>query len=170
MENGASSLPDSSPYALHNLFPVGTVRSYLMAGGQIPTDAFIAKDGWFELLPYELSALVVDHLCLEALRFLNDHHFVRTTHRSNPECTHLISRIYLIPYDLSNVRGKLRQRNPAILSQARSYMQLLYSRLDNDPQSWDCATHVNTKPGCGLFEEKLVSKQIVLLSFNLTFT
>ena len=156
MENRGST-SDSSPYALHNLFPVGTVSSSLAVGIQLPPGAISAQDGWIKLLPYELSSLVVDSLYAEALHFLQDQRFIRTTHRSNPDCTQLVSRIYLIPYDLPNVRGKLRQRNSAILAKARSYMQLLYARLVVEPQAWDSASHVGTTIRDGIFKERPVS-------------
>ncbi|GBE90165.1 hypothetical protein SCP_1900140 [Sparassis crispa] len=49
----------------------------------------------------------------------------------------LYIRIYLIPYDLENVKGKLRMRDEAVLVQARRYMRSLLSELVIDDHNWD---------------------------------
>ncbi|PPQ63287.1 hypothetical protein CVT24_006812 [Panaeolus cyanescens] len=46
-------------------------------------------------------------------------------------------RIYIIPYDLSNVQGRLRTRKEAIVSPARKYLQRLLTKISQNIESWN---------------------------------
>jgi hypothetical protein len=48
----------------------------------------------------------------------------------------MLLRIYLIPYDLPNVQGKLRVRKSSILNPAKRYMRTLLSRIIQDYDGW----------------------------------
>jgi len=79
-----------------------------------------------------------DDLLLRELDFLITHLFISCTCRLNRLGNVLHVRIYLIPYDLANVQGKLRIRDEAaILSPARRYLKVLLQRIIQDDTSWE---------------------------------
>ncbi|KAF8197540.1 hypothetical protein BJ912DRAFT_922970 [Pholiota molesta] len=74
-------------------------------------------------------------LCI-ALDYLVRERFIAATYRSNA-FGFMDVRIYLIPYDLSNVQGKLRIRKDTILNEARRYLRDLFPRISQDVDRWN---------------------------------
>lgn len=73
-------------------------------------------------------------LFAQALDFLVDHHFVTATYSVSNQV--LFVRIYIIPYDLCNSRGKLRARADSVMGPARRYMIQLLPRIAQDASAW----------------------------------
>lgn len=49
----------------------------------------------------------------------------------------LLFRVYIIPYDLPNVQGRLRLREDFVLTTARQYMRVVLSRVLCSSMLWD---------------------------------
>ncbi|TFK61006.1 hypothetical protein BDN72DRAFT_850036 [Pluteus cervinus] len=128
-----------SPYALQNLLPVGTVHLSVV-NDATPTLCTHnhAEDGWH---PFQgslflgwLTRLADDALCGE-LDFLIKNRFLEATYQAYNENT-VIIRIYLIPYDLRHVQGKLRIRKDAVLGPARRYLRKLLPLISQSKATW----------------------------------
>ncbi|PFH51695.1 hypothetical protein AMATHDRAFT_142017 [Amanita thiersii Skay4041] len=76
-----------------------------------------------------------DELCRD-LDFLIKHQFVSATYRFDGQQT-IVVRIYIIPYDLPNVQGRLRVRRETVLSPARRCMSPLLSRVRRCSKEWE---------------------------------
>ncbi|EIW84791.1 hypothetical protein CONPUDRAFT_116969 [Coniophora puteana RWD-64-598 SS2] len=75
---------------------------------------------------------------LLALAFLVEHYYVRATCCTTPSLNRfLFVRIYLIPHDLPNARGRLRNRDAVVAAQARGYLKILLAEVRQEPSCWD---------------------------------
>ena len=131
---------NGSPYSLGNLLSVGTViiklpieQQHMMCGHAH------AEDGWHyfnahAIIPY-LSESEDISFC-RRLEFLVKHRFIMATYRASYDAA-MTLRIYLIPYDLSNVKGKLRVRGESVLAPAKRYLRQLLPRIVNNEEMWD---------------------------------
>ena len=145
--NLLQTIPDSSPFALSNLIPVGVLNINVVTSSALEGDAGAiaamlcghshADDGWHAFngsaLLSHLASMADDSFCRD-LDFLIKHQFVAATCRFddsnyNNDNQTLIIRIYLIPYDLPNVQGRLRTRKEPVLAPARRYLSALLSRI-----------------------------------------
>jgi hypothetical protein len=128
-----------NPYALDNLLPAGTIQ-ISVAPHEFCGHAH-AEDGWhfFEshnLLPHLTSA--GDDSFVRQLDFLVSHRFVSATCRLTDSRETLIVRIYITPFDLPNVQGKLRVRDEVrVVAPARRYMKVLLPRIMQDTGLWE---------------------------------
>ena len=127
-----------NPFALINLFSAGVVCVTLTILKGYKTRA-VAEDGWeiFDapvLLPSVTST--EDDAFLRQLDFLVNHKFVFATCRLGTSST-LYIRVYLIPFDLSNVQGRLRTRDELVMTPARKYLRVLLPRIVQDMVLWD---------------------------------
>jgi hypothetical protein len=133
-----------NPYALANLLPAGTIQVSI-APHELCGHAH-AEDGWhfFEshnLLPHLTTA--EDDSFVRQLDFLVSHRFVSATCRLTLSRETLIVRIYVIPFDLANVQGKLRVRDEVrVIAPARRYMKELLPRILQDGRLWEGAEEV----------------------------
>ncbi|KAK7694076.1 hypothetical protein QCA50_003652 [Cerrena zonata] len=139
--------PLLSPAVVAALCPFDDLRKFLPAGTvsfsvQQEMSTHRHESEHWHYLPsfHELSTIIQDELLLEVLTFLSNHNFIRITCRlgCGPWESRIVLRVYLIPYDLSNVQGKLRTRDEtAILVPAREYLQVLLPRLVRSPSEWN---------------------------------
>jgi hypothetical protein len=135
----AASSSDS-PYALRHLLSLGTILIKL----PVEIEHRIcnhthAEDGWHHFI----GTMAIPHLSdpddialCRALDYLVHERFIAATYRSNA-FGFMDVRIYLIPYDLSNVQGKLRIRKDTILNEARRYLRDLFPRISQDVDRWN---------------------------------
>ncbi|KAJ3516660.1 hypothetical protein NLJ89_g1000 [Agrocybe chaxingu] len=135
-----SSTWSNSPYALHNLLPVGTVIIDIPVASQHDICEHVhAEDGWHEFQAQQVTPRLEnaeDVAFCRGLEFLIKQQFISCTYR----CTHdnrMVLRVYLIPYDLANVQGKLRIRKDNILSPAKRYLRTLVPRISQDTGRWN---------------------------------
>lgn len=142
-----------SPLALSNLLPAGTIDLLLssndsMLPSECPCDHRHADDGWhilhIQMLLRRLATLEDDSL-LRELEFLVKHLFISCTCRLGPLGDILHVRIYVIPYDLANMQGRLRMRDEAtVLAPARRYLRRLFQGITQDNSLWQ---RDNASPG-----------------------
>ncbi|TCD68451.1 hypothetical protein EIP91_010737 [Steccherinum ochraceum] len=122
---------------LLQLLPAGIVKLDLQAA-KCPSQS----SGSFALPQYSELASLIDpkeHSFLKALYFLIDHEFVAVQcalRRSFAQAM-LIIRVYLVPYDLPGVKGRLRRREEKIFVSARKYMRVLLPRISVHSRDWD---------------------------------
>lgn len=102
-----------------------------------------AEDGWHVFLDLDLDYTDSESDLFKSLRFLVEQRFVAATYRLAHEQsgTPLLIRIYLIPYDLPGVNGRLtynvRKREQwQVLGLARQYMSKLLPQIIQDEESW----------------------------------
>ena len=131
---------NESPYSLVNLLAVGSVFIKLGIEPQhLICDHIHAQDGWH----YFNAHSVIPHLSdsedisfCRQIEFLVKHRFIMATYRATHDAA-MALRIYLIPYDLSNVQGKLRVRGENVLAPAKRYLRQLLPKIINNKDIWD---------------------------------
>lgn len=102
-----------------------------------------AEDGWHIFLDLDLDYIDSGSDLIKSLRFLVEQHFVAATYRLAHEKSgiQLLIRIYLIPYDLPGVNGRLthnvrKREQGQVLGLARQYMSKLLPQIIQDEESW----------------------------------
>lgn len=149
-------MPTSSshnPFALANLLPAGTLHLSLSPNDYVCDHSHL-EDGWHalrtDLVLQNLTSTDDDPL-LREVAFLVKHAFIYCTCRLGQNGNTLTIRVYLIPYDLSNVQGRLRVRDEStVLAPARRYLKVLLQRLAQDSSLWEGA-EVNPHVALSLF-------------------
>lgn len=131
---------NGTPYSLSNLLPVGNVFVKLgVELQQLICDHAHAQDGWHNFNAHSIIPHLSDpediSFCRQ-IEFLVKHRFIVATYRTAHDAT-MTLRIYLIPYDLSNVQGKLRVRAENILAPAKRYLRHLLPRIISNDELWD---------------------------------
>ena len=128
-----------TPYALHNLLQAGTITLYVSPDVRnVICDHNHAEDEWHTFDATPVIPLLNDSRTIEFCRemgFLMQQHFLSITYRCLDN-QKLILRVYLIPYDLGNVQGKLRVRKDNILNPAKRYLRNLLPRISQDFGRW----------------------------------
>lgn len=171
---GSDSLgPDSAgPFAVENLLPAGTLSLPIAQ----KCDHSHPTEGWHRfpgkaLLPH-LTDQDSEMLC-HHLVFLVEHKFLAIQCKIGDSGMALILRVYIIPYDLSGVQGKLRVRNETSdLKPARLCMQNVLPRIVQEKSFWD-AHDLNPSPSslCWFLDSNMVSAPILwYLTRNLSAT
>lgn len=128
-----------TPYSLQNLLPVGNVFVKLGIEPQhLICDHTHAEDGWHNFNAHSIIPHLSDPEDISFSRqieFLVKQRFIVATYRAHGVIMAL--RIYLIPYDLSNVQGKLRVRAENVLAPAKRYLRQLLPRIVNNGEIWN---------------------------------
>ncbi|KAL0946491.1 hypothetical protein HGRIS_012709 [Hohenbuehelia grisea] len=131
-----------SPFRLDQLLPIGSFCLTLGSGIDNICDHVHRQDGWHNYPGHELLKLVAsstdDQFCRQ-LTFLLENHFLAATSRLSDE-SKLVTRVYLIPYDLPRVHGILRNRLPTVLATARRYLKEVLDRVRFDKPDWSADT------------------------------
>lgn len=136
------------PYALEFLLPVGTLTiGFDSMAPDVVCGHAHADDGWhpFDSTLFAEYFNADDNTLWLGIKFLTKHHFISTTYRLKSPTTAFL-RIYIIPYDLGNVQGKLRVRKEAILAPARRYLKSLLPRITQNPESWQGQDYLQSGP------------------------
>jgi len=142
IRNGVGNDHDDSvrdPFALHNLLSSGTITVDLH-DGHFPCTHEHASDGWHLVPLRQLSGYTEDDVCC-MISFLTEHQFLRATCCLGTNQRTLYIRIYLVPTDLPNVRGQLRHRSKAILTEGGRYLQSLLPMISQVHDSWRADEH-----------------------------
>ncbi len=136
-------LPPSPYSSLSQFFAAGTLNIKLAHG---TSDCDTHSQSWHSYTQYTQDFgvnAVEDTSVFRLLNFLVEHRFISATCRIGNKADYdgsvnLYIRIYLIPYDLPNVEGRLRRRDGvSVLTPARKYLRALLLRLQRDPASWE---------------------------------
>ena len=86
-------------------------------------------------------------LRLRQLDFLAKHSFIAATCRLDAVATTLFVRIYLIPWDLPGVHGKLRVRDEvSVVAPARRHLRSLLTEIVQDDDAWDALSSPHGPP------------------------
>ena len=128
-------------FTLEKLFPLGTVSLNVpTTDEQLSCDHIHAEDGWHSFRAEKVLHCLSDPddiaFCRE-LEYLIKEQFIVATRRSNYHTKLMDIRVYLIPYDLPHVQGKLRLRKEGVLGPARRYMRTLLPKVSQDVNRWD---------------------------------
>ncbi|KAF8844559.1 hypothetical protein BDN67DRAFT_1000237 [Paxillus ammoniavirescens] len=124
----------SDPFALSNLLAAGTLTVTV----DVPCTgrATSRSDAWHFLPARDLANRTEDAL-FRALAFLTDHLFLRATCRLGTSGRILFIRVYLIPYDLENVRGQLHFRHETVVREARHHLHGILPLIVQSTALWD---------------------------------
>ncbi|KAJ4484665.1 SNF2 family N-terminal domain-containing protein [Lentinula edodes] len=139
----------SSPFALCNLLQAGTVQIELNSKN-MPCYHTHVEDGWHLFNEVDLNGMVQassEHL-LESLQFLTRQQLTVATSCVNNvhlEMPSLVVRIYLVPYDLPGMNGRLsyharKRENAQGHGLARRHMSILLPQIRRDQLSWSFGT------------------------------
>ena len=145
--DGSPTKVDVKPcFALSNMLPAGTVEI------DVPTDELCshihAEDGWHTFLSASLRPHLVnteDSQFCDELGYLIQHTFISASYRLNTSRKSISIRIYIIPFDLPNVDGKLLHRPESVLKPARQYLCRLFQMIDKSPEKWEGRSERNAR-------------------------
>ncbi|KAF9246232.1 P-loop containing nucleoside triphosphate hydrolase protein [Melanogaster broomeanus] len=124
---------ESDPFALGCLLAAGTL-TVTIHDGQVPCTS--GSDTWHPLPTRDLSCRPEDSL-FRGLDFLTVNLFLRATCRLGASGRTVIIRVYLIPYDLPNVRGRLHSRHETVVKEARRHLHGILPLIEQSPALWD---------------------------------
>jgi hypothetical protein len=132
----------AEPFAVQNLLPAG-ILSLPISQTDLRKicDHSHTAEGWHAFLGESLLPQLTDQenetLCRH-LDFLVQHKFLVVQCKIGDSGTALILRVYIVPYDLSGVQGKLRVRDEATdLRPARVCLRNVMPRIIHDKSLWD---------------------------------
>ncbi|KAJ7143180.1 SNF2 family N-terminal domain-containing protein [Mycena crocata] len=128
------------PFSLENFLAYGTLHMNLVSDFQ-PQEclADLRGDGWHDFSAYNLEAKSAeDNTTIQNLRFLIKNQFISVVCSLLQEDSDpiLILRIHLIPYDLPNVQGRLRNRKNDIVRTARNFLARLLPNISRSGNCW----------------------------------
>ncbi|KAI0070956.1 hypothetical protein K474DRAFT_1776489 [Panus rudis PR-1116 ss-1] len=139
---GSENAPSQPLSDLGNFLPAGTL-TLALGSRTIPCEHNHASDGWHTLPSYADLSQVAHPDCdslLRMLDFLTEKLFVYATCKlaDDAESLLLFVRVYMIPYDLPNVQGRLRTRDEAdVVGPARRYLRTILPQIVQDHADWE---------------------------------
>lgn len=155
------------PYRLERFLAAGTVSLSLVEGSFGHVNGSIALPKY-----WELASLIdaQEDFFLKSLYFLLDNEFIATqcAIRRDTSGISLALRIYLIPYDLPGVQGRLRLRESKILVPARRYMRRLLSRISKSQDDWEWTGYASSSTSTPFLPEETVRSLPVCAPFIIT--
>lgn len=125
----------SNPFALDNLLSAGTIRVDVQ-DSHLQCDHRHASDTWHPVPSRQLSVYAEDDVLCK-ISFLTEHQFLRATCCLGTSQRMLYIRIYIVPTDLTTVRGSLRHRSEAVLKEGYRHLQALLPSIVQDQRSWN---------------------------------
>ncbi|THH11563.1 hypothetical protein EW146_g8002 [Bondarzewia mesenterica] len=138
---GPSSPSDSSTnaFALSRLLPAGTLTLPLLAlddSGNYCSHTH-SEDSWhpFDGSPTLLSSVKDKSVC-SSLQYLLQHNFVSASCMLGGLKSRLYIRVYIIPYDLQNLQGKLRVRDESIMKLAKAHLREVLPQIVQSADDW----------------------------------
>lgn len=155
----------AGPYALQHSLPAGALHLSLKSTGLTCSEHH--HFGVWHHYPGNghLVSLVQaeDEQFIRLLDFLIIHKFIAATCRicAPSSSLRLYIRVYLIPHDLANVEGRLRQRDEVtVLAPARKYLRTLLLRLSRNNSLWEGETD-DQRPSSMFFDETAVRLKLI---------
>ncbi|KAK7038234.1 helicase C-terminal domain-containing protein [Favolaschia claudopus] len=134
------------PWNIENYLSYGVLLVPIQDGAELRhevlgSNAILAKDNWLDFpgsspLFFKYLRNSEDHTVLHELEYLILHKFVFASF-ALVDSKYLLLRIYLVPYDLPGVQGRLRSRRDDIVGQARRSLISLLPKLSQDPDCWE---------------------------------
>ena len=131
---------ERDPFELSNLLPAG-VLALTLSGLDQDLPHAVSGEMWHTFDQETDRALrpfcsPQDTSVLNSLSFLVEHEFSRVTSKFSSLHALLFLRIYLIPYDLPGVQGRLMNRQEHILSHYRRSMKDILPKIINEGEYW----------------------------------
>ncbi|KAF9652886.1 hypothetical protein BDM02DRAFT_3088163 [Thelephora ganbajun] len=141
---------EQDPFELSNLLPAGTIALELSGLDQNLSRA-VFREVW---PPFnQETALSLRPFCspqditvLESLSFLVEHDFIRATSNFLSHCNLLLFRVYLIPFDLPGVQGRLMNRQEQTLAYYKRSMKVILPRIISGDDHWRGAQVLPSSP------------------------
>lgn len=128
----------TGPWALHHFMPAGTLIQALTTASP---DRCCKHDGWHSLRGHFDTTLAgLDPSLIRSIGFLVKYEFIAVTARiaTIHNIAVIILRVYIIPFDLSGVEGRLQRRNQArVLQPGRRHTRTLLRTISKDRDAWD---------------------------------
>ena len=156
----------AGPFAIQNLLPAGTLALPISQPDlKNLCDHTHSAEGWHAFPGKALSPWLTDQeLLCSHLCWLVEHRFLMVQCKLGDSRTALVLRVYLIPYDLPGVQGKLRLRNESSdLKPARLCLQDVLPQIVQERCLWD-AHDLDPSPNSPHYF--LDSKMVVIPSFR----
>ncbi|EMD38224.1 hypothetical protein CERSUDRAFT_152945 [Gelatoporia subvermispora B] len=140
LRGGPAEPSPSDVYAdLDRFLPAGTI-TWALLSDDWKCGHNHARDRWHQYPGRNsLSCMLAqeDTETADLLDFLAFHRFIATTCCIDRASSTLVVRVYLIPYDLPNVQGRLRTRDEAtILGPGRRALQQVLPKIIQDENLW----------------------------------
>jgi hypothetical protein len=134
----------ANPWALCNFLSYGALSIGVRDAAELQEELQLAnqdlaEDGWHVFAgPLILKYLNngEDHTLVHELEFLVLHKFTFASFLL-ADSNHIFIRIYLIPFDLPGVQGRLRVRRDAIVGPARRCLAGLLPKICRNRECWD---------------------------------
>ena len=128
------------PFELSNLLPAG-ILTLTVSGHSRNLSHTVFREVWPAFDQEVANSLrpfcsPKDATLLESLSFLVTHEFARVTSSFLSTHSLLLLRVYLIPYDLPGVQGRLMNRQEQILVHYRRSMKAILPRIIIDDDYW----------------------------------
>jgi len=142
---------ERDPFEFSNLLPAG-VLALTISGLDWNLSHPVSPEIW-PTLDQETAhglhpfCLPQDLAILESLSFLVEHEFARVTSKFLTLHSLLLLRVYLVPYDLPGVQGRLMKRQEHILGHYRRYLREILPKLIKDAEYWRGADVLPPDPG-----------------------
>ncbi|KZV71605.1 hypothetical protein PENSPDRAFT_605479 [Peniophora sp. CONT] len=129
----------NDPFTIENLLPGG---SLIFPVQNVPEYWTARDDRWHDSRHINLAnhlASQSDELSWLHLKYLDKYDFLRVQCRLGLSGESLYLRVFLVPFDLPNVQGRLqtRRRDPAILKDACRYLKVVLPQLLQGRSEWD---------------------------------
>jgi len=142
--------PPQDPFELSNLLPAGVI-TLTLSGPDKNLLHPVFLELWRAFDDDTASNLRSfcsprDATLLEGLSFLVAHDFARITSSFLSLRTILLLRVYLIPYDLPGVQGRLMNRQEHTLVRYRRSLKDILPRISNDNDYWRGADMLPPNP------------------------
>lgn len=141
---------EREPFELSNLLPAGVLALTLSGIGQNLPHA-VSREIWQAFDQETARGLhpfcsPQDINALESLSFLVKHEFARVTSNFSSLHALLLLRVYLVPYDLPGVQGRLMNRQEHILVRYRRSMRDILPKIISDGDYWRGADMLPLNP------------------------
>ncbi|TFK54619.1 hypothetical protein OE88DRAFT_1693397 [Heliocybe sulcata] len=126
------------PYRLANYLPAGVIILPLL-DDNLCCDHTHVEDGWHlfsaqaHIGHVENSA---DDVLLRSMDFLTAKYFIFPTCRRPKGIRSIYVRVYIIPFDLAGIQGRLRARHPEIIKEAGKAIRAITGRILQDKNLW----------------------------------
>lgn len=131
---------ERDPFELSNLLPAGVLALTISGLDQNLPHAVSSKiwPKFDEETAHGLHPFCSpqDIAILESLSFLIEHEFARATSNFLSRHSLLLLRVYLIPYDLPGVQGRLMNRQEHILGHYKRHLREILPKIISDADYW----------------------------------
>lgn len=142
--------PQRDPFGDSNLLHAGVLVVTLSSLDNDTSHAMF-QEGWHAFS--RETANILDPLCspqdialLGNLSFLIEHEFALVTSNFSSHHCLILLRVYLVPFDLPGVQGRLMNRQDQVLGQYRRFVKEILPRIINDGDYWRGADALPPNP------------------------